>query len=102
MKKMITALVAMLLTTQCVFAALPPLAQSLKELKAILNSDEVADSLGMAEPIIEISRTEEGYLIRTQSQKLSVDVIYKSSKIIGPVPFDLKFHKTKQSNSMRR
>lgn len=69
--------------------ALPPLAQNISELKAVI-SDDGMNKLGMAEIIEYIRKTDSGYTIETTNKKMNVDVIY-SSKEIGPVKFDLQF-----------
>lgn len=74
------------------YAALPPLAQSVRELQAILADPHVQEELGSAEAIEEIVRTDNGYELKTQSRRLPVDVQYKPAKRPGPVPFELQFY----------
>ncbi|MBS0624907.1 MAG: hypothetical protein JSS32_02515 [Verrucomicrobia bacterium] len=74
------------------FAALPPLAQSSREIQAILVDPRLQEMLGSAELIQSITRTEEGYVVITSNYQLRVDVEYKSSQRIGPVSFDLQFY----------
>lgn len=78
------------------FAALPPLYQSAKELKTILDSSELADELSSGDVIESIDRNESGYEVRTQRAQLQVDVIYQPQDMPGPVPFKLHFHKASQ------
>ena len=56
------------------FAALPPLAQSTKEIQALLADANFYKSLGSAEIIKEIVRNETGYLVVTQHYTMQVDV----------------------------
>jgi len=76
------------------FAALPPLAQSTRELQSLLSDTRFYDALGSAELIKDIIRTEKGYLVLTQNYAMRVDIEYGGGdkKIIGPIHFELKFH----------
>lgn len=80
--------------TSTFFGALPPLAQSTRELKALLADTRLHEFLGSAEQIKEIIRTEKGYLILTQSYAMRIDITYggRDSKIIGPIQFEFDFH----------
>ena len=89
-KKAIVA--ALLLTAQVGFAALPPLAQSQKEIQAILTSQEGYRLLGGADPIDEILRVDKGYMIVTRHKEMKVDVNYAKTDRIGPADFTLYFH----------
>lgn len=75
------------------FAALPPLAQSMRELQALLSDERFYDSLGSAEMVKDIIRTEEGFLVLTQHYAMKVDIKYGGGdkKIIGPIQFELDF-----------
>lgn len=86
-------LTALLLTATPLFAVLPPLAQSEREIKAIMSSQEGYDLLGGQDPIMQIVRTETGYEVITSRKKMKVDVIYeKNNKMVGPGEFKLKFY----------
>ncbi len=76
------------------FAALPPLAQSTREMQALLADTRFYDALGSAEQIKDIIRTDKGYLVLTQHYAMRVDIKYGGGdkKIIGPVHFELEFH----------
>ncbi len=89
MKKMIFILLA-----STTFAALPPLAQSKRELQTLLSDNRFYESLGSAEFIQEIIHTDQGYLVVTQNYTMRVDVKYgcEDRKMIGPVPFELEFN----------
>ncbi len=75
------------------FGALPPLAQSVKELQALLADSHIQD-LGSGEPILEIVKMDNGYLVISQNYSMQVDVIYKQmeQKKVGPAQFQLQFH----------
>jgi len=73
-------------------AALPPLYQSLKEIDAIISDARLKEELGSAEPVLEIKRVADGYLIFTNRYTLRVEVIYIPQEMIGPAKFELKFN----------
>jgi hypothetical protein len=87
-----TLLAIMLASSSVACAALPPLAQSGREIKAILDSQETYTLLGGEEPIDQIVRTENGYLLITAHKQLLVDIRYLPFKKIGPAEFELGFH----------
>jgi hypothetical protein len=73
--------------------ALPPLAQSTREIRALLADPKLQELLGSAEAINQITRTETGYFLMTGKYVLSVDVEYGSTYgIAGPIPFSFTFH----------
>ena len=75
------------------FGALPPLVQQGRELEALLAHSSFYESLGSAETLEQIIRTEKGYLILTGHYAMQVEIIYGSSRgQIGPTPFELKFY----------
>jgi hypothetical protein len=90
MKKIL--IVLCLFIAQSAFALLPPAAQSIDELRVIINDNELGQRLGYAEPIEQIVKTESGYLILTPSKQLEVSVLYiPNKKKIGPAQFNIKF-----------
>jgi hypothetical protein len=76
------------------FAVLPPLAQSTREVQALLADGRFYDALGSAEQIKDIIRTDKGYLVLTENYAMRVDIKYGGGdkKIIGPLPFELQFY----------
>jgi hypothetical protein len=89
MKKLVFVLLA-----STTFAALPPLAQSTREMQSLLSDSRFYESLGSAEQIKDIIRTEKGYLVLTQNYAMRVDVKYGGSndqKWAGPAQFQLEF-----------
>ncbi len=81
----------MLLGSAFAGAALPPLAESMREMKAILEDPKLTDLLSMAEQIQAIEKNESGYLIRTQRHVLEVEVVSLPVSHPGPIRFELKF-----------
>jgi hypothetical protein len=92
MKKMIFLFLASVSICQTAFAALPPFAQNLREVEAILTNEQLTEQLGYAQPLDEIKKVDGGYVIITSGKELRVDVIYKPQSMPGPAKFDLKFH----------
>lgn len=83
-------------SVQSPLGALPPLANSLRELSAILNDRRLSDALGSGAFIESIQRTESGYLITTAKETLEIEVIYfQTDGRIGPGQFELVFAKKK-------
>lgn len=77
------------------FAALPPLAQSSREIQAVLADGRFYESLGSAEVVKEIIRTQNGFLVMTQNYAMKVDVKYTprgETTFAGPAQFTLEFH----------
>jgi hypothetical protein len=84
---------SLILASSHVLAALPPMAQSAREIRAILDDPHMHEQLGSAERIHEIVRNESGYLVKTDHYTLQVDVIYGGTeRRIGPIQFRLEFH----------
>lgn len=83
----------MIFLASTTFAALPPLAQSSREIQAVLADGEMYQRLGSSQQIKEIVKTETGYLIVTPRYEMRVDVHYKrTQKLAGLVQFDLEFY----------
>lgn len=91
MKKFLILAVCAFFTAAPAFGALSPLNQSIKELQAILSSNEVA-SLPQGEPIRKIYHRQNSYYVKTKSKDLAVDVIYSQNQKVGPKEFTLQFH----------
>ncbi|HSX03680.1 MAG TPA: hypothetical protein VLG76_03020 [Rhabdochlamydiaceae bacterium] len=72
------------------FAALPPLMQETKELKAILDDPRLSSSL-KSELIQKIEKTEGGYLVSTASKQVQIKVKYLPATMPGPANFELIF-----------
>ena len=89
-KKQIFLCVCLVLTAQAT-AALPPLYQSIREFKALLDSPQIADRIGSEEVIRSITRDDNGFSIQTTKQTVSVCVIYDPVDHPGPAKFHLEF-----------
>lgn len=90
MKKLIV--LTLLLCTQPAFALLPPLNQSIQELKGILNNNDLEEYLPSGEKIQSIEAVKNGYLVNTQRYSMLVQVQYQKQTQPGPAQFTLFFH----------
>lgn len=85
-------IVCALLLAQPVFAALPPLYQSLAEIKAIVNSNEMGNTFPSSQVVRSIHKEEDGsYLILTDQMQVKVEIQYLPSAHPGPLKFRLIF-----------
>lgn len=77
-----------------IFAALPPFAQSKREILAILNSNELAQYFNSAEAIKSIKHYESSYTVSSNKKEIVIDIIYPESteRKAGPIEFELLFH----------
>ncbi len=91
MKKIILTLIACCSLHGSASAALPPLWQSVAELKAILEDKKLGETLQSGEFITEIHHVESSWLIITNYNKLQIQVIYNEAKMPGPAQFSLEF-----------
>lgn len=91
MKKWILALIASFQLQ----AALSPTCQSAVEVKKIFASEEFLNAFGSIDHIISCEKVEKGYLIKSETEQLFVEVVYEPTKKIGPAVFHLKFHELK-------
>ncbi len=91
----------MFLLTFCIasqtFGALPPLYQSLKELKAVLESPELSNKLTSADYIEEIRRTDEGFLIKTNKHTIQAKLVVEPQGMPGPTKFHVIFEEPKRT-----
>ncbi len=88
MKKI--ALILLSITT--LQAALPPLAQSNREIKQIVSDPRLYEKLGGAEVISEIIKIDGGYEVRTLHKVVFVKVNYLPIQQPGPARFELEFY----------
>ena len=73
-------------------AVLPPFYTSLNEYKALLSDERLSEYLESSEPIREIKREEQGFIIVTSKHSLKVEVNYESQDRPGPGKFNLFFY----------
>ncbi|MEN9655054.1 MAG: hypothetical protein RL235_1166 [Chlamydiota bacterium] len=90
MRTKITAL--LLFATTSLFAVLSPLAQSAREIDTILSDTRLYDVIGSGEAIVQIIKTEGGYVLLTPQHIVKVDVLYLPSHRVGPIEFKIEFH----------
>lgn len=74
------------------FALLPPLAQSTREIQALITDSHFYESLGSGEAIQEIVRNERGYLVVTRSYAMQIDIEYLHTGKVGPAQFRFTFN----------
>lgn len=95
MKKKLLAIALFSIVSVSGFSILPPLAEGIRELSAIICNDEFYKNLGSGDLIEGIQKNEKGYLITTNKRTMQVDVIYLIQELIGPQKFKLEFHAPK-------
>lgn len=81
---------ATLLFTQISAAALPPYYNSAREIKAILDSEQVYRQLGIVRSIDSITRYENGYSVSAGDCAVNVGVKYLPTRMIGAGQFELQ------------
>jgi hypothetical protein len=72
-------------------ALLPPLYQSTAEIKAILSDEKLSDVLQSGDLILDIKRTDNGYLIVTNQREVEAQIVYKKNHAVGPAKFDIVY-----------
>lgn len=90
MKVLSFILTLMLAGTQAE-ALLPPLYQSSREIRAILESEQLGQKLGSGDIILKIEKNNEGYEITTNKHQLQIDVNYEAAPYPGPAHYNLRF-----------
>lgn len=96
MKKLALILLGVMCISQSGFAILSPLNQSIKELHALIH-DPNTKKLGNGNAIIDIRKSEKGYVLVTAENEMEVDMIYTPVKRPGPVKFEFVFHDVVQT-----
>lgn len=86
--------ICLLLLVSSGYSLLPPLAQSKREIRSLIEDPRFYDSLGSAEAIQQIVRNDRGYLVTTQHYTMQVDLrtISRDKPICGPAQFEFDFH----------
>lgn len=72
-------------------ALLPPLYESIKEYKALLNDPRFVDNLTSGETILDIRREHNNFEVITNQHKLNVKIVYEPQGRPGPAQFHLEF-----------
>lgn len=92
-KVFLTGTLLLAATTFYAQAALPPLWESVREYKALLNSSkELGEHLKPGDMINDIKRDESGFVITATHTTIKVDVVYEPIDNAGPAKFHLVFH----------
>ncbi len=73
------------------FAALPPFAEAKREIKAILESEELAQFIPYGDCLEQIIRTEEGYRIITNKREVEAIIHCEESSTPGPKKFNIEY-----------
>ncbi|MBN9378960.1 MAG: hypothetical protein J0H93_11340 [Chlamydiales bacterium] len=81
------------------FAALPPIFEDIAEIKAILDDQKFINLLDSADSIKEISKKENGYLVKTNKLEIFARIIYKPIPRPGPLSFDIVIEAPKEVKS---
>ncbi len=78
----------LLLVNTSAMAALPPTAESMRRIKAVMDSHDVYDKLGAVNWITSLKETKDGYELSSEKCTLSVTLVElePETKIIGPRP----------------
>ncbi|MBS0288019.1 MAG: hypothetical protein JSR17_12025 [Proteobacteria bacterium] len=75
-------------------AALPPTAESMRRIKAVMDSHDVYDKLGSVNWIVSVKQTQDGYELASEKCTLQVSVVEAEQsaepKIIGPRQLQVK------------
>lgn len=87
----IAALVILSFSTVSMEAILPPLYQTSKELRALLEPERLGKALPDGEPILEIRKNKDGFEIVTPRYHVQANVIYKQTGRPGPAQFEIQF-----------
>ena len=86
-------LMGLLLGPFSVQALLPPLYHTLAEFKAIVDDKQLVAKLESGEPIVSITRLEDGnFEVLTTKHKIIINVVFEKTQLIGPGKFHLVIH----------
>lgn len=92
MKKSLIILCGYMALNSSLPALLPPLYQSTAEIKAILSDEKLGNVLQSGDLIMDIRRTDNGYLIVTNHREVEAQIVYRQGeKSIGPAKFDVVY-----------
>lgn len=73
------------------YAVLPPLYESVKEFKALLNDPRLTENLTSGEPILAIEKEYTDFTVTTNEHTMKVKVVYEEMARPGPNEFHLEF-----------
>ncbi|NDE82117.1 MAG: hypothetical protein EB051_00670, partial [Chlamydiia bacterium] len=72
-------------------AALPPMPQSIREIKSVLDDEFLKSSTMTGQAILELKRTQDGFLIETTDFIIPVYLEKIPQKIMGPIQYRISF-----------
>lgn len=91
MKKLVLATLLSFSMMNSVAAVLPPLYESLKEYKALLEDPQLTKKLESGELIMDIERSDRMFTITTNKHTLDVNIVYDAQSQPGPQNFHFEF-----------
>lgn len=77
------------------FGLLPPLYDTLNELKSLVNDERLPKALQSGEAIMSITRQADSFLVTTNKNTLVVKIITEPTRLIGPRQYHLEFETAK-------
>jgi len=84
-------LMGLLVLSSPLFAILSPLDQSVKEFQTLVASPELRDSFPTSETVQDIWRLGNRFIVSSENRQVTVEVVYSSSKQVGPQEFSFNF-----------
>ena len=94
MKKLIIAAFLFLSVQPC-YALLSPFNQSIEEIQSILQSTQLQNYFPQSESIVDIRRTEKGYILYSQTVQMLVEIVYTPTQRPGKQQYKVVFHEPK-------
>lgn len=79
-----------LLGTAC-HAALPPMPQSIREIKSVLDNEFLTSSEMTGQAILDLKRTNDGFLLETTDFIIPIYLEKIPQKIMGPIQYKISF-----------
>ena len=89
------AITAFTLLSCKAFGALPPMPESLREIEAILSHEFLKSPEMTAETIVQIQKTERGFILETTHFVIPIEIISLPQENLGPAPLDVQFDLSK-------
>lgn len=91
MKKLFFILATFLMFGFKGYGVLPPFAEDIREIQAILCDPQLYNSFASSEILQKIEKDESGFLLTASHHTMQVNVIYIPQDLIGPAQFRLEF-----------
>lgn len=99
MKFAVLTLLASLLTHSMSYAALPPLYETLKEFKTLIEDPRLEHSFTSGDAIEKIERNEDGFTITSNKRTVHVKIAYEPAMRPGPAKYKLIFDTDEEGTS---